>query len=600
VTGGAVVTRHLRNGLTCREALHCVCLLRLSQCGRASQRFAFRTCACQTCLGSFDQQIARELRYRNQHAHGHLAGSTGQIDPAEGQAMHADSVGRQLLYCGAYIHGISTKPVQFCDDEHIAGLQAVQQSSKLRPLSGRDAATDVFAHDSAFVDREAGGLDLMDLVFLPITNGLRNMPVLNLIGRRDVLAPARRRATPVALVNPFNFVCRNVFRGERKGNLMSADPNIGRFKILVQAALPTLVIKAGEKRSDKIEAQLIRSLMSHPEYPAIKSLFTSMQGELRKWINEATGIYQPSDIELRNYDEMYMYNMQALAAEHDVTVVSLVGNSFLKIQDAAIAEKYAEARKKYESNGGMCESIACTWLSCQIVGNVDEWEQMNNPENHYEGFGFRQHAHGLISESVALNMKKISDRYQKEAVRAQDFRDKASGNVFTGMQRFVSRTLGHRVPLDAAREKDYLEELGTLSREHFRKLVPGAASAVLSAPQEKKAPHEILIHLTPGYYLLKLSGKHARHALACRVSKETMQLIDPNGCVWEGAHANVGKLVDAFFASLNASHWHTTGAWEVIEYNRAYLPQVHEMIEPYFPGNHRVTELIESYLADPP
>ncbi|CUI02981.1 hypothetical protein BN2497_739 [Janthinobacterium sp. CG23_2] len=122
-------------------------------------------------MGSLDQQIALKLSYRIQHAHGHLSGSAGQIDPAERQAVHTNSIGRQLLYCGAHIHGIAAKSVQLGYDEYIAGFQTVKQPSKLRPFSGRDAAADAFAHDTAFVDREAGRLDFKNLVVCVLIGG---------------------------------------------------------------------------------------------------------------------------------------------------------------------------------------------------------------------------------------------------------------------------------------------------------------------------------------------------------------------------------------------------------------------------------------------
>ncbi|KGS36959.1 hypothetical protein X945_5442 [Burkholderia pseudomallei ABCPW 107] len=94
--------------------------LRLGQYRRSTHGLPLGLCTRDTCLRSFNQQVAFEFGYGIQHLHRHSACGTGQVDAAEREAMNPDAAICQSLNGCTHVHRISAKSVELRHDQHIA------------------------------------------------------------------------------------------------------------------------------------------------------------------------------------------------------------------------------------------------------------------------------------------------------------------------------------------------------------------------------------------------------------------------------------------------------------------------------------------------
>ena len=85
-------------------------------------------------LGVLDKQITLEPGHRIDDVDGHLSSRTGEIDPAEGEAMDPDANFFEFCHGRADIDGIMSEPVEPGDDKYIASFYPVDELGEPGPL----------------------------------------------------------------------------------------------------------------------------------------------------------------------------------------------------------------------------------------------------------------------------------------------------------------------------------------------------------------------------------------------------------------------------------------------------------------------------------
>src|ERR1700677_3020924 len=72
---------------------------------------------------------------------------------------------------GGDVDRVPAQPIQLGDDQHVILLELVQQLDEARPLLDGGTARHRLGDDTAWVDLESGGFDLLDLVLCGLTGG---------------------------------------------------------------------------------------------------------------------------------------------------------------------------------------------------------------------------------------------------------------------------------------------------------------------------------------------------------------------------------------------------------------------------------------------
>src|SRR4051812_6338142 len=92
-------------------ALDCSALIFREAQGPA-ECLAFTLCSAEASLCTLDQQVSLELRDGVDDVHGQLAGRTGQINAAQGEAMNTHPKFGQLRHGAAHVHHIAAKAIE--------------------------------------------------------------------------------------------------------------------------------------------------------------------------------------------------------------------------------------------------------------------------------------------------------------------------------------------------------------------------------------------------------------------------------------------------------------------------------------------------------
>lgn len=72
---------------------------------------------------------------------------------------------RQLFHRSPDVHSVSSKTIQFGDNQHVTIFHSVEQAGKSRPLTGGNGATDVLLDQSLILDGKTGCFNFPALVF---------------------------------------------------------------------------------------------------------------------------------------------------------------------------------------------------------------------------------------------------------------------------------------------------------------------------------------------------------------------------------------------------------------------------------------------------
>jgi hypothetical protein len=83
---------------------------------------------------ALDQQVTLKLRYRRDHAHGHLASGARQIDTAQRQAVNRDAHMVKPLDRRLNIDGVAPQAIRLGHHEHVVAPQPIEQLQEARTL----------------------------------------------------------------------------------------------------------------------------------------------------------------------------------------------------------------------------------------------------------------------------------------------------------------------------------------------------------------------------------------------------------------------------------------------------------------------------------
>jgi len=154
----------------CKPSPYGIRLISVQRCG-ASEHSTFRLSPLQAGLRAFNQEITLELGHGFNDTRRHLSGPAGQIDAAQSEAMNPHGRRLQTVHCGGNIDCIPAQTVELGDDQRVILFQLVHQPHEARTLLDGGTARHGFRHRAARRDREARGLDLLNLVFGGLASG---------------------------------------------------------------------------------------------------------------------------------------------------------------------------------------------------------------------------------------------------------------------------------------------------------------------------------------------------------------------------------------------------------------------------------------------
>ena len=76
--------------------------------------------------------------------------------------MDANPKFGELRHRAAHVHNIAAEPIEFGDNQHVTGFEAIEEAREPAALCGSDIAGDCLGDHTPGLDLEAGGRELLD------------------------------------------------------------------------------------------------------------------------------------------------------------------------------------------------------------------------------------------------------------------------------------------------------------------------------------------------------------------------------------------------------------------------------------------------------